>query len=87
MILLRLIAGRVRGAALLRLCSWWSVLIFLMESTSCRATSPDRSSAAKASAQALAQLRRAALHLNDPLIVRYARWIYGIPSPATSGHH
>ena len=71
MILLRLIAGRVLGALVTLFLV--SVLIFLMIDI-LPGDVAGRILGREASAQALAQLREQ-LHLNDPLIVRYARWI------------
>jgi peptide/nickel transport system permease protein len=72
MILLRLIAGRVLGAVVTLFLV--SVLIFLMIDI-LPGDVAGRILGREASAQALAQLREQ-LHLNDPLIVRYARWIW-----------
>jgi peptide/nickel transport system permease protein len=71
MILSRLIAGRVLAALVTLFLV--SVLIFLMIDI-LPGDVAGRILGREASAQALAQLREQ-LHLNDPLIVRYARWI------------
>jgi peptide/nickel transport system permease protein len=71
MILLRLIAGRVLGALVTLFLV--SVLIFLMIDI-LPGDVAGRILGREASAHALAQLREQ-LHLNDPLIVRYVRWI------------